>query len=118
MDKASLLPYYPRFIFKFGENDCFSTADLDMFKFIKEVIDGKEYDVTRFIIGQIINVTVANKDGSTEVKKYRVKKVEIQQIKDDLDAPTYGINLEDCPTIFGKEKKWLMEIYIFLDPVK
>lgn len=93
-----------------------STGDLEFFKFIKET--GSDYDITRFTPGQEINISWINENEEQEIKTYKVNRVEIHQIKYDLDEPTYGINSNDCMGIAGKEKKWMMEIYIFLDQVK
>lgn len=116
MTDANSLPYYPRFIFNFNDGVCFSTGDLEHFEYIKE--HKTDYEVTRFVPGQKVDVTFENEDNETEVKTYSVNRIEIQQIKYDLDEPTYGINMNDCSSIFGKEKKWMMEIYVFLDLVK
>nr|WP_276904078.1 hypothetical protein [Pedobacter kyonggii] len=112
MTNATDLPYYPRFIFNCSDDRCFSTGDLDYLKFIKE--KGSEYEITRFKKGQILQITWEEDNGKKLVKDYEVSDVEIAQIKYDVDEPTYGINSNDCTGIYGKEKKWLMEIYIFL----
>ena len=62
-NKASELPYYPRFIFNSSDGSCFSTADLELFEFIKEA--GSEYKISRFKKGQNIDVTTANETGET-----------------------------------------------------
>jgi hypothetical protein len=116
MTKANNLPYYPRFIFNCNDNKCMSTGDLELFKFIKE--SGTDYEITRFVPGQKIDISWINENEKVEIKTYTVNKIEIHQIKTDLDKPTYGINSNDCTMISGKEKKWMMEIYIFLDIIK
>lgn len=116
MTNASALPYYPRFIFNFSDGKCFSTCDLDEFKYIKE--HEVDYDITRFVPGQKVDVSWVNENNEQEVTTYSVNKIEIHQIKYDLDEPTYGINMNDCASVFGKEKKWMMEIYVFLDPIQ
>lgn len=115
-NKASDLPYYPRFIFNCSDGNCFSTADLELFGFLKET--GTDYKVSRFKKGQKIDVTTANDSEETLIKTYVVSEIEIQQIKYDIDEPTYGFNMNDCQSVDGSEKKWLMEIYVFLDLVE
>jgi hypothetical protein len=115
-NKASELPYYPRFIFNCSDGSCFSTADLELFEFLKEV--GTDYKVSRFKKGQNIEVTTSDETGETLIKTYKVSEIEIQQIKYDIDEPTYGFNMNDCQSVDGSEKKWLMEIYIFLELVE
>lgn len=115
MMKASDLPYYPRFIFNFSDGSCFSTGDLDEFEYIKE--HGTDYEITQFVTGQKIDVIWVDEHEEQEIRTYSVNKIDIHQIKYDLDEPTYGINLNDCSTITGRKKKWMMEIYIFLDKI-
>lgn len=116
MTDANSLPYYPRFIFNCNDGNCLSTADLELFKHIKET--GSDYDISRFVPGQSISISWINDNEEKEVRSYVVNKIEIHQIKHDLDEPTYGTNMNDCTGIFGREKKWMMEIYVFLDLVK
>ena len=116
MKKATELPYYPRFIFNCSDHNCFSTADVELLEHIKET--GSEYEITRFTRGQSLDITWADEVGNLTLKTYKVREIEIHQIKYDIDEPTYGINLNDCQTVFGKEKKVLMELYIFLDLVE
>lgn len=113
MIKAANLPYYPRFIFNCDDGNCMSTGDLEMFEYIKESDSGHE--ITRFTPGQKINISWINESKELEIKTYKVDKIEIHQIKYDLDEPTYGMNLNDCTAVFGSKKKWMMEIYIFLN---
>ncbi len=115
MNKANNLPYYPRFIFNFNDGLCFSTGDLDELEYIKE--SGTDYEITHFFPGQKIDVSWVNENEEPEIRKYEVNKIEVRQIKYDLDEPTYGINMNDCTSIYGKEKKWLMEIYIFMNKI-
>ena len=116
MNKVNNLAYYPRFIFNFNDGFCFSTGDLEELENIKE--SGKtDYKIARFFPEQKIDVMCINKNDVQEIRKYVVNKLEIKQIKYNLDEPTYGINMNDCTSIYGKEKKWLMEIYVFLDRV-
>jgi hypothetical protein len=115
MMDANSLPYYPRFIFNCNDGRCLTTGDLEIFKHIKE--KGSDYDISRFVPGQRINISWTN-NGEKEVQSYEVKKIEIHQLKHDLDEPTYGTNMNDCTGLAGREKKWMMEIYVFLDAVK
>jgi hypothetical protein len=115
MTNANLLPYYPRFIFNFNDGKCLSTADLDEFRHMKEHESG--YEITRFFTGQKIDVTFVDVNERANVFTYIVNRVEIYEIKQDLDKPSYGFNGNDCRAISGKEKKWMMEIYVFLDLV-
>ena len=116
MTDSNSLPYYPRFIFNFSDDKCFSTGDLDEFEYIKE--HKQDYKISRFVPGQKVDVTFVNENNESEVGTYSVNRIEIHQIKYDLDEPTYGFNMNDCTSIFGKEKKWLMEIYVYLDLVE
>lgn len=116
MINASTLPYYPRFIFNCDDDRCFSTGDLDELEYIKE--SGTDYDVTRFVPNQILDISWSDGNGGFEIKSYSVDKIEIHQIKRDLDEPTYGINMNDCAEVYGREKKWMMEIYVFLKLIK
>lgn len=115
-NKASKLPYYPRFIFNCSDGNRFSTADIELFKFIKE--SGTDNKVSRFKKGQKIDVSTTIGNVEAEVKTYRVSEIEIQQIKYDTDEPTYGFNKNDSPSVSGNKKDWLMEIYVFLDLVE
>lgn len=118
MTKASALPYYPRFIFNCSDGRCFSTADVDSLAHIKDAHDTYGSNVEQFVPGREVKITWATTAGEPEVKRYTVDKIEIHQIKYDLDAPTYGMNSNDCSQIFGKEKKHMMEIYVFLKETK
>lgn len=66
------LPYYPRFIFNCSDGRAYSTGDLDLFKFIKEV--GSENDIESFKPGQNIEITWNSEEGSI-VKPYIVKSI-------------------------------------------
>ncbi|WP_373396396.1 hypothetical protein V8V91_17035 [Algoriphagus halophilus] len=116
MTLASSLPYYPRFIFNCSDDNCMSTTDLKQFEHIKET--GSEYEVTRFKKGQSLDITWVDENGNIIVKTYKVSDIEIHQIKRDIDEPTYGMNKNDCTVVQGDKKKWLMEIYIFLNLVE
>ena len=116
MTDTNSLPYYPRFIFNFNDDKCFSTGDLDEFEYIKE--HKSEHKISRFVPGQNVDVTFVNENDESEIKTYLVNQIKIQQIKYDLDEPTYGINMDDCTAIFGKDKKWMMEIYVYLDLIE
>lgn len=122
MTKASLLPYYPRFIFSCSDGKCFTTADLDELKDIKDaddVDDGYGYDITQFVPGQRIQISWSAPDNGLEIKTYKVDKIEIHQIKRDLDAETKGMNSNDCwGAVSGRTKKHMMEIYVFLEVEK
>lgn len=111
MKDANTLPYYPRFILNFDDGKCFSTGDLDQLQHIKE--SGINEGISQFFPGQIINATWQLENNKLEAISYKVDKIEIRQIKYDLDEPTFGVNENDCYSLFGKEKKWLMEIYVF-----
>lgn len=115
MTVTNSLPYYPRFIFNCNDGNCLTTGDLELFKFIKE--KGSDYDITRFKTGEQINISWVNDNDETEVKTYIIDHIDIHQIKYDLDEPTYGMNSNDCTGLAGKEKKWMMEIYVFLNKV-
>ncbi|WP_338815680.1 hypothetical protein V9L05_21840 (plasmid) [Bernardetia sp. Wsw4-3y2] len=115
MTNANSLPYYPRFIFSCNDGKYFSTGDLDFFKFVKK--RDRTYDITSFSSGDEVDIYWENDDGKTEVIAYTVDHIDIHQIKRDIDEPTKGLNMNDC-TLFGKEKKWIMEIYIFLNKIK
>ena len=115
MKEANKLPYYPRFIFNFSDGHCLSTADLDLFRFIKE--SGSEHKISRFKKGQKIDVHIEGDYRKKVIKTYIVTEIEIQEIKYDIDEPTYGINKNDCLSVEGVKKKWIMDIYIFLDLV-
>jgi hypothetical protein len=111
MTLTNNLPYYPRFIFNCSDEKCLSTGDLDWFKNIKQA--GSVYDITSFKTGQKIDITWIDKQ---EIKTYLITKIDINHIKYDLDEPTYGMNAEnDCSSVKGKTKKWMMEIYIYLE---
>ena len=109
MIDTNKLPYYPRFIFNCDDGKCMSTGDLEYFRYFKES-ESKD-DINKFKPGQ--QITINWEDGA-ELKTYQVDKIEIHRIKYDLDMPTRGMNLNDCAAIDGQEKKWMMEIYIFL----
>lgn len=113
MTKANNLPYYPRFIFNCSDGYAFSTGDLEIFKLIKET--GKDYEVTSFRQGQSLNITQIDENNEKVVKTYVVNRIQVNRIKYDLDEPDYGINLDDSTSIQGKKKKWLMEIFVYLD---
>ena len=121
MTKASSLPYYPRFIFNCSDGKCFSTADLDSLEYIRDAEDeedGYSRDITQFVPGQILNISWSAPDAKVEVKSYKVERIEIHQIKYDLDKETKGVNSNDCSVVAGKHKKHMMEIYVFLKAVK
>ena len=114
MQKAGDLPYYPRFILNCSDGNCFTTADIDEFEYVKEV--GTDYDLSRFKINQKLEIQWVDDNDEQLLKKYKVSNIEIHQIKRDIDEPTYGMNMNDCSGgIAGRRKKHLMEIYIFLD---
>ena len=115
MNKINELSYYPRFVFNTSENNSFSTIDLELFKHFKEA--DRNNKINHFKKNQIIDITTSNKSGETVVKTYKVTDIEIQQIKYDFDEISYGVNMNDDGRNYD-EKKWLVEIYIFLDLIK
>lgn len=115
MPKASSLPFYPRFVFTCNDDGkCFSTADLDYLRHIKDADDPHGHDITQFVPGQLLKFTWADNNDQVAIKQYEVEKLEVHQIKYDTDEPTYGMNSNDCIEVAGKSKKHLMEIYVFL----
>lgn len=109
------LLHYPRFIFNCNDGRCLSTGDLEIFSHIKAT--GSSYDISSFVPGRNIDITWENENGEQEINTYTVNRIEIHQIKYDLDEPSYGVNSNDCIGVTGKKKKWMMEIYVFLDKI-
>lgn len=112
MNEIENLSYYPKFIFNTSDGKAFSTTSLDTFKHLKEI--GRNNKINRFVKGQNINITTTDESDNIEVKLYEVTKIEIQNIKYEINEPDYGVNMNDSLTE-DKEKKILMEIYIFLE---
>lgn len=115
MTDVNLLPYYPRFIFNCNDGMCLSTGDVELLDQLKEA--GNGYPISRFVSGQRVRICWKTEIGGQDVRTYVVNKIEIHQIKRDLDEPTYGTNSNDCIVNSGRDKNWLMEIYVFLDAV-
>ncbi|RYE18308.1 MAG: hypothetical protein EOP45_14345 [Sphingobacteriaceae bacterium] len=113
MNHANALPYYPRFVFNCSNGECLSTGDLEFFESIKDL--NSSYDITSFVPGEKINIYWPIENSEPEIKTYLINRIEIHQIKYDLDKAVKGENSNDCKLIYGREKKWLMDVYIFLD---
>ncbi|ARV15354.1 hypothetical protein [Polaribacter sp. SA4-12] len=115
MNEINELPYYPRFIFNISNGNCFSTADLEVLNNIKE--KGRKGKINNFKKGQIISISEINENAENIVKTYKVLEIEIGEIKYEIDEKKYGINLNDCENS-GKDKIWLMEIFIKLELIE
>ena len=111
MKHVNDLSYCPRFILKTSEGLSFSTNNLKIFEFVKDVKSGKK--VNHFKNGQEISIIFENES----INKYVVTGIEIQQIKYNLDEPNYGINFNDSELI-DDSKITTMEIYVFLEKIE
>lgn len=118
MTKASSLTYYPRFVLTCSDGQCLATADLDyLLKYVRDAEDNYGGDITQFVPGQILKISWAGVDNEVDVRSYKVDRVEVHQIKSDLDMPTTGDMSDNCRETFGKEKQHMMEVYVFLNAV-
>lgn len=110
--KTNDLDHYPRFIFNCSDGRCLSTADLDFLKHFSK--DDQPTNINSFNIDDIINIKWADLDGHLD---YKVSKIEIKEIMYDTSEQILGMNKDDFNPVIGKDKFWLMGLYIFLDLV-
>jgi hypothetical protein len=108
--KVKDLPYYVKFIFSSDDDDCFSTTDQELFKYIK--YNGTDRPINDIRIGAEIFFE------PNTLKKYIVKDIVIRHLVDDLEVLKYGIDMEDCTQQQGELKKWLFSILVKLEAKK
>ena len=105
--KISELPYYVKFVFLCSDGNCYSTSDIKMLEHIKSVESGEP--VSSLEVGNRI-MFAPNTDGI-----YRIASVAIQQLTDDTELMRLGFDTEDCTSMQGEEKDWLLKILIRAD---
>ncbi len=102
--KISELPYYVKFVFLCSDGACYSTADIAMLNHIKK--PGSEQRVFSLDVGDSI---VFEPDGE---KVYRITEVAIRHLVDDTDTMRLGVDTEDCTSMQGRPKEWLLKVLI------
>lgn len=105
------LKHYPRFVLNFGEKGAYSTGDLELFNFMRR--EHEDYPIENIDTGDILFVKDEN---GTEVK-YEVVKINVRDILKDTNDKVYGVWGDDTLTITGRDKFFLMSIFIYLEPV-
>lgn len=105
--KIAELPYYVQFVFNSSNGDCFSTADPEMFEFIKYADSGNP--VNRLEIGHTITF-------EPEGKSYIIEDIVIRHIVDDTDLHKYGFDMEGCTEMQGEAKEWFFSILVRMKP--
>ena len=105
--KISELPYYVKFVFLCSDDNCYSTSDIKKLEHIKSVESGEP--VSSLEVGNRITFA-PNTNGI-----YRIASVAIQQLVDDTELMRLGFDTEDCTSMQGEEKDWLLKILIRAD---
>lgn len=105
--KISELPYYVKFVFLCSDGQCYSTTDINMIEYIKSTESGKR--IYSLEVGDRIMFTPEN-DAT-----YKIASVAIQQLGDDTEEMRLGFDSEDCTSMQGEEKDWLLKILILAD---
>jgi hypothetical protein len=105
--KISELPYYVKFVFLCSDNACFSTSDIKMLEHIKSAESGEA--VSYLEVGNRI-MFAPNTDTI-----YRITSVAIKHLVDDTELMRLGFDSEDCTSMQGEEKDWLLKILIHAD---
>ncbi|MGV8877808.1 MAG: hypothetical protein ACOH2A_02130 [Sphingobacteriaceae bacterium] len=108
--KTNDLNHYPRFIFNCSDGRGLSTADLDFLKGFSK--DDQMTNISSFNIDDIISIKWADLEEHLE---YKVSKIEIKEIMYNTDERILGMNEFDVNPVFGKDKYWLMGLYVFLE---
>lgn len=105
--KISELPYYVKIVFLCSDQACFSTSDIKMLKHIKRA--DSEDPISSFEVGDRI-IFAPDAD-----KIYQISSVAIKHLFDDLDLMRLGFDSEDCTSMQGEEKDWLLKILVRAD---
>lgn len=105
--KISELPYYVKFVFLCSDGECYSTSDIKMLEHIKSAESGEP--VSSLDVGDRI-MFAPNTDGI-----YCITSVAIKHLADDTELMRLGFDTEDCATMQGEEKDWLLKILIRTD---
>ncbi len=105
--KISELPYYVKFVFLCSDGECYSTTDIKMLEYIKSAESGEP--ISSLEVGNRIMFAHEN-DGI-----YRIASVAIHQLLDDTELMRMGFDSEDCTSMQGEEKDWLLKILIHAD---
>lgn len=110
--KLSNIPFFVKFIFSCENcNDCFSTTDSEMLKYIVYESTGKPINDLR--IGQIIQFEPLDENE----KKYKIIDIIIRHLFEDTDTHKYGFDSQDCTESQGETKEWLFSILIKLETI-
>jgi len=105
--KIPELPYYVKFVFLCSDQECFATSDFRMLKHIKSAETGEP--VCSLDVGDRI-VFAPSAD-----KIYRITSVAVKHLLDDTNQMRLGFDSEDCTSMQGEEKDWLLKILIRAD---
>jgi hypothetical protein len=108
--KLADIPYFVKFIFSCENcDDCFSTTDSEMMKYVINESTGKP--VIGLKIGQVLQFEPIDEN----LKKYKIQDIIIRHLFDDTDGLKYGFDSQDCVSSQGEPKEWLFSILIKLE---
>jgi len=107
--KISQLPYYVKFVFLCSDQGCYSTSDIKMLEYIHNADSGKP--ISSLDVGD--RIIFAPNCG----KVYKIASVAIRHLFDDTELMRLGFDCEDCTSMQGEGKEWLLKILIHADRV-
>lgn len=108
--KVDQLQHYVKFIFRgSGDNECFSTTDINLLKLIRNKNSSKP--IRELNIGDRIYFD------TPDDKVYEIEDITIRHLVDDLELLKYGIDMEDCSEQQGEMKDWLFSILIDMQTI-
>ncbi len=102
--KIAQLPYYVKFVFLCSDGSCYSTADIAMMEHIRR--PNSDERVFSFDVGDRITFAPNND------KVFRITEVAIKHLHDDTNMMQLGFDSEDCTSMQGEAKDWLLKILI------
>jgi hypothetical protein len=101
--KIAQLPYV-KFVFLCNDGSCYSTADIAMLEHIRQPnSDNRAYS---FDVGDRITFA-PNSD-----KVFRITEVAIRHLHDDTNMMRLGFDSEDCVSMQGAAKEWILKVLI------
>ncbi|AQW92982.1 hypothetical protein [Elizabethkingia anophelis] len=100
------LPYFVKFIFSCENDECISTTDSEMLKYVIDKNTGEE--IRSLYIGQNLNFEPIKENDKT----YEIIDIKIRHLFHNTDYHNKGIDLQDCQYPQGEIKEWLFSILV------
>lgn len=108
--KIEKIPYYAKFVFMGGPNECISTADVNLLT--GSIVDDSGEPINSLKIGDKISFE------NYESDIFKIKDIQIQALVTDTDNFHQTVSVDDCAETQGQSKEHLFRVVVRMDKTK